>query len=175
MSDVIHARRLIVTAEHWLESSREAMADRSPRDEYYSVAITLELALKAWLSLHGYTDEQLRTSIGHDLGKAATLTSALGLELPAGIERLLPAIHPFYMNGGFRRPDDRQWSPEALRDAHLPLTEFYARIRAAVARAEAQQHLPPKGQHHDERHEAPGAAIAAPLRRAYRTVFRRHT
>jgi hypothetical protein len=113
-------------------------------------------------------------SIGHDLGKAATLTSALGLALPAGVVRLLPAIHPFYMNGGFRRSDDRQWSREAPREAHPPLTEFYARIRAEVTRAEAQQHLPPKGQHHDERHEAPGAAIVAALRRAYRTVFRRH-
>lgn len=51
MSDVIHARHLIDTAEHWLECNREAMPDRSARDEYYSVAITLKLALKAWLTV----------------------------------------------------------------------------------------------------------------------------
>jgi len=174
MSDVSHARHLIDTAEQWLENSRSASPGRSVRDEYYNVAITLELALKAWLSFHGYTDDQLRTSVGHDLGKAVTLTSALGLELPAGVRQILPAIHPFYMNGGFHRPDHHQWSQDALCEAALPLTKFYAAISAAVAEAEAQD-LPPKGHHHDERRETPRATVGAALRRAYRTVFRRRT
>lgn len=131
------ARCRIDVAVHWLNKPIPPFDPPEWEIEYYNIAIALELALKAWLALHGYTDEELRRTVRHDLGKARVLAEGLGLALPPVLDPLLPLIHPFYMEGGFRRVNHIDWPEALLREVRLPLRIFFGVIADAVTRAEA--------------------------------------
>ncbi|MHA3795506.1 PIN domain-containing protein [Sphingomonas sp. YL-JM2C] len=127
-----YARHLIDTAQHFLQSAVPDFGPMTTEHRYYWTAISIELALKAWLSLLGFTDGQLRQTVGHDLAIARSLAENNGLPLPDAIEPVLALVHPFYMQGGFRRPNDVEW-PAALLTQTLPfLATFYGTISDTI-------------------------------------------
>lgn len=128
-----YARHLIDTAQHFLQSAVADFGPMTTEHRYYWTAISIELALKAWLCLHGFTDDRLRRTVGHDLAIARNLAENKGLSFPDAAEPVLALVHPFYMQGGFRRPNDVEW-PAALLAQTLPfLTTFYGTISDAIA------------------------------------------
>lgn len=152
LAPLLLARYRIDRAESWLTKPRPPFDPPDREAEYYDIAISLELALKAWLALHGYTDEELRRTVGHDLGKARILTSALSLGFPPVLEAVIPLIHPFYMEGGFRHPNRIEWPEALLAEVRLPLRLFFGTIESAVAQAEAQDvAIPPRAFAHGPR------------------------
>ena len=100
-----YARHLIDAAQHFLQSAVADYAPMTTEHRYYWTAISIELALKAWLSLVGFTDDQMRRTVGHDLAIARSLAEIEGLSFPDAAEPVLTLVHPFYMQGGFRRPN----------------------------------------------------------------------
>lgn len=128
-----YARHLIDTAQHFLQSAGTDAGPMTTEHRYYWTAISIELALKAWLSLHGFTDDRLRRTVGHDLAIARNLANNEGLSFPDAAGSVLALVHPFYMQGGFRRPNDVEW-PAALLAQTLPvLTIFYGTISDTIA------------------------------------------
>ena len=128
-----YARHVIDAAQHFLQSAVADYAPMTTEHRYYWTAISIELALKAWLSLVGFTDDQMRRTVGHDLTIARSLAEIEGLSFPDAAEPVLTLVHPFYMQGGFRRPNDVEW-PAALLAQTLPfLTAFYAAISDTIA------------------------------------------
>ncbi|KPH66977.1 MULTISPECIES: hypothetical protein [unclassified Novosphingobium] len=147
LAPLLLARYRIDVAERWLTKPRPPFDPPDHEIEYYDIAVALELALKAWLALNGHSDEWLRRHVGHDLAKARTLCAAFGLQLPPVIGPVLLLIHPFYMEGGFRRPNKIEWPEAHLRNVRLPLRVFFGFIEAGIARAEAEQ---ASAEHHSQ-------------------------
>jgi hypothetical protein len=138
-----YARHLIDTAQHFLQSADTCRGPMTTDQLYYWTAISIELALKAWLSLNGFTDDRLRRTVGHDLALARNMAINEGLSFPDAAEAVLALVHPLYMQGGFRRPNDVEW-PVALLAQTLPvLTNFYNTISDTIARCATSRRCSP--------------------------------
>lgn len=79
----------------------------------YYLAISIELSLKAYLRLAGWSDDDTRLLVRHDLIKASELATALGLNVPKADG--VAVISSRYANGGFRHPPSIEWGRSFVR------------------------------------------------------------
>ena len=93
-------------------------ADRDQQNAaLHAIAIAIELLLKSHLLRTATDDDWNRINIGHDLDKAATYVTIAGLELPPHLQRVIAALHPHFMRGGFQRDPTRSWPTGLAKDA----------------------------------------------------------
>lgn len=85
----------------------------SSDDRIYYLAISIELSLKAYLRLAGWSDDDTRLLVRHDLTKASQFAGALGLDAPEA--ECVKVISSRYVNGGFRRPPSIKWGRPFVR------------------------------------------------------------
>lgn len=85
-----------------------------PNDnQIYFLAISIELSLKAYLRLAGWSDDDTRLLVRHDLRKASENAAALGLDVPQA--DCVKVISSRYATGGFRRPPSITWRRSFVR------------------------------------------------------------
>lgn len=106
----------------------------APASAAHSLAIAIELSLKAFLMRAGYADDWNRVHIGHDLEKALALAmeaglSGLPLELPGIIAILSPAYRRHEIDALFRVGA----SPFDVTDACQCVDRLLAVIRLQIA------------------------------------------
>ena len=82
-------------------------------DRIYYLAISIELSLKAYLRWAGWSDDDTRLLVRHDLTKASQFAAALGLDVPEA--ECVKVISSRYVNGGFRRPPSIIWGRPFVR------------------------------------------------------------
>lgn len=97
MSDVLFLCR---NARSFFANAR--LPTLSSDDRIYYLAISIELSLKAYLRLAGWSDHDTRLLVRHDLTKASQFAAALGLDVPEA--DCVKVISSRYANGGFRHP-----------------------------------------------------------------------
>ena len=101
---------------------QSAVADYGPmttEHRYYWTAISIELALKAWLSLVGFTDDQMRRTVGHDLAIARSLAEIEGLSFPDAAEPVRHAACGTPLEARWFCPTCQEpVDPEADEDLH---------------------------------------------------------
>lgn len=113
ISDMSDALFLCRNARSFLASARLPMLSSDGR--IYYLAISMELSLKAYLRLAGWSDEDTRVLVRHDLTKASELAAALGLNIPEA--DCVAVISSRYANGGFRHPPSINWGRSFVRAA----------------------------------------------------------
>ena len=111
ISNMSEAVFLCRNARHFLDSARASMLPSDNR--IYYLAISIELSLKAYLRLAGWSDDDTRLLVRHDLAKASDFAAALGLDVPEA--DCLKLIGPRYAKGGFRHPPSINWAPSFVR------------------------------------------------------------
>ncbi len=85
----------------------------SSDDRIYYLAISIELSLKAYLRLAGWSDDDTRLLVRHDLTKASQFAAALGLDVREA--DCVKAISSRYASGGFRHPPSIKWERSFVR------------------------------------------------------------
>ena len=108
MSDALFLCR---NARSFFASAR--LPTLSSDDRIYHLAISIELSLKAYLRLAGWSDDDTRLLVRHDLTKATQFAAALGLDVPES--ECVKVISSRYVNGGFRRPPSIKWGRSFVR------------------------------------------------------------
>ena len=119
--------------EQYLKAAKATNEDFQHRFEWPTftlVYLSLELYLKSHLARHGFTEEQLRRRIGHNirLALAESKTHGLTLNLRPGIEDLVLDISTQYTNKDF------QYRSIGSFDVTFPdlLIEFVEQVRIAT-------------------------------------------
>jgi len=79
------------------------------RTTLYHVAISTELALKAFLAHHGATDAWLARHVRHDLARALDLAESLGLDCGDAGRALVSQLDPYFREGGFLHLREPFW------------------------------------------------------------------
>lgn len=103
-----------------------AGAERFGREIFFHrVAISIELALKAYLTHAGIDDDWQRRCIGHDLAHAFDLAESLGMVGPPAAGDIIRLVHPYFMQGGFHG-QGRDW-PEAMMPIALGVIDGIVR------------------------------------------------
>jgi HEPN domain len=73
---------------------------------YFMLCHAIELSLKAFLSAHGATTEQLRTEFGHDLTKLLSDAIAKGLILPVSAKEHIELLNEAHTRFWHRYPKE---------------------------------------------------------------------
>ena len=103
----------------------------------YSLAIAIELALKAYLLQRGITDDWNRIHLRHDLNKALRCTRMAGLrDMPEGLPELTGALSPFYASGALSWGQGRPVVPMAPEVADQIVAELLVAVEAAIRAGE---------------------------------------
>lgn len=108
MSDAMFLCR---NARRFLDTAKVSM--RPSDNQIYFLAISIELSLKAYLRLAGWSDDDTRLLVRHDLRKASEYAAALGLDVPQA--DCVKVISSHYATGGFRRPPSITWQRSFVR------------------------------------------------------------
>lgn len=109
-----------------------ARGDRHTR--LYFIAISIELSLKAYLRQEGWTDNEAKRLLGHNIFKAATVAQSLGLELQEIRDRdILPTISLHYVRGGFRRWPLVEWPQFLMEVASSYALDLNDRVLNCIA------------------------------------------
>ena len=99
----------------------------------YSLAIAIELALKAYLLHCGLTDKWNRNHLRHDLNRALRCARMLGLEgIPEHLPELAAALSPHYASGALSRDLIEPALPVARDIAHQTVSELLVAVEAAI-------------------------------------------
>lgn len=81
-------------------SMAQAANDPTGGSRAYSLAIAIELSLKAYLLQRGIADDWNRIHLRHDLNKALRCARMAGLrDTPEGLAKLAAALSPSYASG----------------------------------------------------------------------------
>jgi hypothetical protein len=102
------------------------------REICYAIAIATELALKAFLVAHGWSDDRCRRDVRHDLEKALAFGKASGLKVVAGLDsvvRVLNAYYPKHAFDSFVVPDGDAAFPAKARAI---VADLFERVRPQV-------------------------------------------
>ncbi|BBF72729.1 hypothetical protein [Sphingomonas bisphenolicum] len=100
----------------------------------HSLAIAIELGLKAFLMKVGYADDWNRVHIRHDLEKALALAMEAGLsDLPAELPELAAILSPAYRRHQIDALFRAGASPFDMADASHCVDRLLAVIRAQIA------------------------------------------
>ena len=103
----------------------------------YSLAIAIELALKAYLVQRGITDHWNRIHLRHDLNKALRCARMAGLRaVPEGLRELSGALSPFYASGALSWGQGRPVIPMAPEVADQIVVELLVAVEAAIRAGE---------------------------------------
>jgi hypothetical protein len=96
----------------------------------YAQAVSIELALKAFLLSRGWSDERTRVELRHDLTRALVAAEAAGLAPDADLRRLAEALNIFY-----RRHDwvlFRGEPADVLAGGAAVVADMLARVRSYI-------------------------------------------
>lgn len=114
-------------------SMAQAASDPNGGSRAYSLAIAIELALKAYLLHRGITDDWNRLHLRHDLNKALKCARMAGLgDLPAGLAELAGALSPFYASGALSWGQGGSDTPMAPEVADQIVSELLDAVEAAI-------------------------------------------
>ncbi|WRD78603.1 hypothetical protein QQ987_18995 (plasmid) [Sphingobium baderi] len=106
----------------------------SPASAAHSLAIAIELSLKAFLMKAGYADDWNRVHIRHDLEKALALATEAGLSgLPLGLPHLTAILSPAYRRHEIDALFRAGALPFDVPDACLCVDRLLAVIRGQMA------------------------------------------
>lgn len=108
----------------------------------YSLAIAIELALKADLVQRGMTDDWNRIHLRHDLNKALRCARMAGLrDMPEGLRELAGALSPFYASGVLSWGQGRPPIPMAPEVADQTVAELLVAVEAAIRAGEGATYV----------------------------------
>lgn len=111
----------------------EAVLTRHPEGARYSLAIAIELALKAYLLDRGISDDWNRVYLRHDLVKALRFARRAGFtDAPAKLPELATLLGPYYSVHAIS-----EMSPEAVASACW--VEACETVGALIEAAEADR------------------------------------
>lgn len=106
----------------------------APAIAAHSLAIAIELSLKAYLMQAGYADDWNRVHIRHDLEKALALAVATGLSgFPPELPQLAAILSPAYSRHQIDAMFRGRASPFDVTDASLCVDRLLAVIHAQIA------------------------------------------
>lgn len=108
MSDALFLCR---NARSFFASAR--LPTLSSDDRIYYLAISIELSLKAYLRLAGWSDDDTRLLVRHDLTKASQFAAALGLDVP--VAECVKVISSRDVNGRLRHAPSIKWGRPFVR------------------------------------------------------------
>jgi hypothetical protein len=110
-----------------------------PADLLYQLGIVSQLALTACLVATGWSDEDCRSNVGQDVGKAFFLANAGGLQFHSeSFARLMPLLSPY---GRWRPPAAVAWRELGTIDTNevrLTVSRLLAAVRSHLADADAK-------------------------------------
>lgn len=111
----------------------QAASDPNGGSRAYSLAVAIELSLKAYLLHRGITDDWNRLHLRHDLNKALRCARIAGLyDMPEGLRELAGALSPFYASGDLSWGQGRPIVPMAPEVADQIVAELLDAVEAAI-------------------------------------------
>lgn len=118
-------------------SMTQTTSDPTGGSRAYTMAIAIELALKAYLLHRGITDDWNRIHLRHDLNKALRCARMAGLRaVPEGLRELSGALSPFYASGALSWGQGRPVVPMAPEVADQIVVELLVAVEAAIRAGE---------------------------------------
>lgn len=118
-------------------SMAQTAGDQTGGSRAYTMAIAIELALKAYLLQRGVTDDWNRIYLRHDLNKALRCVRMAGLrDMPEGLAKLAAALSPHYATGALSWGQGRPVVPMASEGADQIIAELLAAVEAAIRAGE---------------------------------------
>jgi HEPN domain-containing protein len=103
---------------------------------YFLLSQSIELALKAFLALHGKASKELRKKFGHNLNKLLKEATKRGLVLGRSARRNIELLEEAHNNHWARYPkeDDEDDGPVVLIDEEFEktATELLEQVRKAI-------------------------------------------
>lgn len=119
------------------QSMAQTANDPTGGSRAYSLAIVIELALKAYLVQRGMTDDWNRIHLQHDLNKALRCARMAGLRaVPDGLRELSGALNPFYASGALSWGQGRPVIPMVPEVADQIVAELLVAVDAAIRAGE---------------------------------------
>lgn len=118
-------------------SMAQAASDPNGGSRAYSLAIAIELALKAYLLHRGITEDWNRIHLRHDLNKALRCARVAGLrEMLEGLRELAGALSPLYASGALSWGQGGPAIPMAPEVADQIVAELLIAVEAAIGAGE---------------------------------------
>lgn len=135
------AEALVGNAQSFHSMSHTA-SDPTGGSRAYTMAIAIELALKAYLLHRGISDDLNRIYLRHDLNKALRCARMAGLrDMPEGLRELTGALSPFYASGALSWGQGRPVVPMAPEAADQIVAELLVAVEAAIRPGEGATYV----------------------------------
>jgi HEPN domain len=99
---------------------------------YFLLCHSIELALKAFLTLHGESESDLRLKFGHDLKKLLKRAKALGLKLEPDTEDAIKRLARAHREHWARYPNEDIRLVYGIEQFEKNAAELLEQVRAAI-------------------------------------------